>query len=409
MSLRILHVLDHSLPLQSGYAFRTLGILRSQRKFGWRTYQITSPKHPWTGALLERHDGWDFLRTPPIPSSVEQVPFLSESMIMRNLAVRIAEVVRKVRPDILHAHSPVLNALPTLWVGRRLGIPVVYEVRALWEDAAVSHVAGQPGGVRYALTRAFETFALKQADAVTVICEGLKREIVARRIPAAKVTVVPNAVDLDTFSGARAPDIALVRQYDLTGKIVIGFFGSFYRYEGLHVLLSSLPDLVSVEPRIVVLLVGGGPEEASLKRLAAELGVADKVRFAGQVPHSLISRYYDLVELLIFPRISVRVTELVTPLKPLEAMAQQRIVLASGVGGHRELIRDNETGYLFAPDDPGGLVSKVLEVLHRRDDWPEIGANGRHFVENERPWIRSVVRYKEVYGRLLTSLNTSSI
>ncbi len=401
MSLRILHILDHSLPLQSGYTFRTVGILRFQRALGWQTYHITSPKHQGALAPAEHHDGFDFFRTPPVTSAAGRVPFLSEAILMRNLKRRLAEVVEEIRPDILHAHSPVLNALPALSVGRRYGIPVVYEVRALWEDAALSHVAGRTMGARYLLTRAVETYALKQADAVTVICEGLRREVVSRGLPQDKVTVIPNAVDPDSFAGAKSPNSDLIHRHRLEGKIIVGFFGSFYRYEGLHVLLSALPDLARAEPRVVVVLVGGGPEEETLRQVAAGADIAEHVRFVGRVPHAEMPAYYDLADILIFPRISQRITELVTPLKPLEAMAQEKIVLASDIGGHRELIRDCETGYLFPPDSPSALASKLLEVLERRAEWPKIRENGRRFVQNERSWAISVDRYKSVYGRLL--------
>ena len=121
---------------------------------------------------------------------------------MRATTRRLAEVSAEIRPDVLHAHSPVLNAVPALTVGRRLGIPVVYEVRAFWEDAGVSHGTYTEWGLRYRMTRALETFALRRANAVTTICEGLKRDILGRGIPPAKVTVIPNAVDVSAFSAA---------------------------------------------------------------------------------------------------------------------------------------------------------------------------------------------------------------
>ena len=138
-----------------------------------------------------------------------------------------------------------------------------------------------------------------------------------------------------------------------------------------------------------------------MRALARELDLGDSVVFAGRVPHEEMQRYYDLVDLLVFPRISMRLTELVTPLKPLEAMAQERIVVASSVGGHRELIRDRETGYLFPPDDPQRLAEGVLAALADRDSWPRIRARAIEFIDTERSWAHSVARYAEVYGRIL--------
>ena len=399
--MRILHILDHSLPLQSGYVYRTLGILNQQRALGWDPVVLTSGKHYAPGPARERIGDWEFLRTPMPSGPGARLPWLRDLKIVGDLGRRIDEIVNEVRPDILHAHSPVLNALPAIRSGRRHHIPVVYEVRAFWEDGAASHGTHAEGGPRYRATRLVETRALRRADAVTTICEGLRREIVARGIAEEKVTVIPNAVDCDAFRGAGRADPALAARLGLAGGIVLAFLGSFYSYEGLDLLLRALPLMRREEPDIAVLLVGGGPEEERLQALAHDLGLGPAVVFAGRVPHREIGRYYDLADMLVFPRVSRRLTELVTPLKPLEAMAQERVVAASDVGGHRELIRDRETGYLFPPDDPGRLAEGVLAALRDRASWPRIRANAVRYVDAERSWRHSVERYREVYARVL--------
>jgi len=225
--------------------------------------------------------------------------------------------------------------------------------------------------------------------------------MVARGVPSEKITVIPNAVDRGTFSGPVDPDRALAVSLGLDGKTVLAFFGSFYSYEGLSLLLRAVPELQRRQPDIAVLLVGGGPEEDRLRATARELGLGNAVLFVGRVPQGEIRRYYDLADLFVFPRISTRLTELVTPLKPLEAMAQERIVVASSVGGHRELIRDRETGYLFQPDDPRSLAEGVLSALADRHSWPRIRARAVELIETERSWPCSVARYREVYHRIL--------
>ena len=398
--MRILHILDHSIPLHSGYTFRTLAILKQQRAFGWETFHLTGPKQGATAANEEQVDGWQFIRTQPPGGILDGIPGLAEIEMMGEITYRIEQVVKRIRPHILHAHSPVLNAIPALRVGRRLGIPVVYEVRAFWEDAAVDHGTSSEGGLRYRMTRGLESWALRRVDAITTICEGLRADIVTRRIPAAKVTVIPNAVDIEDFSVGGAPDPELKQRLGLDGGVVLGFIGSFYAYEGLAVLLRAMPLLIAQNPAVRALLVGGGPQDAQLKALAVQLGIADKVVFTGRVPHQDVPRYYDLIDVLIYPRLSMRLTELVTPLKPLEAMAQGRLVAASNVGGHRELIRDGETGVLFAPGDPSALSVAVTKLLKSPQRWPQIKASARRFVESERTWPLSVARYAEVYARI---------
>jgi PEP-CTERM/exosortase A-associated glycosyltransferase len=399
MSLRILHVLDHSIPLQSGYTFRTASILEHQHRLGWQTFHVTSPKHVAPGGPEEDVDGLHFYRTPK--AAEVSFPGMSELALVRATGRRIVEVARKVKPDILHAHSPVLNAMAAFRAGQELGIPVVYEVRAFWEDAAVDHGTTVEGSLRYRLTRWLETRAMRRARHVFTICEGLRQDIVERGIDAGKVTVIPNAVDVEGFEPGGQPDEVLKARLGLSGNTVVGFIGSFYAYEGLDLLLRALPQLLASRPEVRVLLVGGGPQEQALKQLAAELGITGQVVFTGRVPHGEVSHYYNLVDVLAYPRHSKRVTELVTPLKPLEAMAQGRLFVASDVGGHRELVRHGETGFLFKAGDPRALADSVLQMLAERERWPRLREQGRRFVETERNWHNSVARYPAAYQAVL--------
>lgn len=399
--MKILHVLDHSLPLHSGYTFRTAAILREQRARGWETIHLTTPRHGSTADATEHADGWEFQRTRRRHGARGRLPvvgtYLDEIASTRD---RLRGLVRSHRPDVLHAHSPVLNVLPALAVGRSEGVPVVYEVRAFWEDAAVDHGSTREGSLRYRATRALETYALRRANGVAVICEGLRRDVEARGIPRERITVIPNAVDADEFAYDAAPDASLRTQLGLDGRTVLGFLGSFYAYEGLDLLLDALRRLRSDQPEVRVLLVGGGPEEARLKAQAAALGVTDAVVFTGRVPHGEIARYYSLVDLLVYPRHPMRLTELVTPLKPLEAMAMGRIVVASDVGGHRELIADGQTGHLFPAGDADALAGRLRSVLAQRGEWHAMRECARRYVEDQRSWKRSVAGYEALYERV---------
>ena len=399
--IRVLHILDHSIPLHSGYTFRTAALLREQRALGWETFHLTSPKQGETSASVEEVDGLRFYRTPVATGALSRVPLGKELALMKQLETRLEEVAREVRPDIIHAHSPVLNAFPAIKMARKLGIPVVYEIRAFWEDAAVDHGTTNEGSLRYRATRKLETRAIKQVDHVFTICEGLRADIVARGIPASKVTVIPNAVDIASFDLASPPDPELQQKWGLTGKTVLGFIGSFYAYEGLDLLLEALPAIIEQKPDIRVLLVGGGPQEANLRQQAEKLNLKEVVVFTGRVPHQDVNRYYDLINVLAYPRHPMRLTELVTPLKPLEAMAQGQLFVASDVGGHKELVEHNKTGILFKAGDRKALAQAIVELLDNQQHWSELKANGRQFVENVRNWRNSVANYRKPYSLLL--------
>ncbi len=401
--MKILHILDHSIPLHSGYTFRTRAILEQQRKLGWETAHVTSTKHVAESPEEETVDGLRFYRTRSTGGIIERIPVLNQFGVVTSLAGRLDQIIVREQPDILHAHSPSLNGLAALKAGKKHHIPVVYECRAFWEDAAVDHGTSREWGIRYRITRALESHVFRQADAVTTICEGLRQEIIGRGIPADKVTIIPNAVDIENFQFNPARDSELEARLGLDGKSVLGFIGSFYAYEGLALLIQALPEIMEQVPDTRLLLVGGGPQESLLEEMVGQLNLQDKVLFTGRVPHSEVSRYYSLVDIFVYPRLHMRLTDLVTPLKPLEAMAQGKLVLASDVGGHQELIRDGVNGCLFSSGSRESLAKRAVEMINDRSHWQELKNRGRRYVEEERNWHVSVSKYQEVYGRLTGS------
>lgn len=402
--MRVLHVLDHSLPLQSGYSFRTRAILKAQIADGYAVAAVTGLRQGGDGgAAVAVVDGLTFYRTP----GVRRSGLIGEAFGLWAFARAIDLAVERFRPDILHAHSPVIGALAALAVARRRRLPLVYEIRAFWEDAAVGNGTARKGSLRYRTTRAVESWTVGRADGVAVICEGLRRDLVARRVDPAKIMVSPNGVDLTLFGSTSPRDAALGAELGLDGADVVGFIGSFYDYEGLDDLIASMPALVAERPKARLLLVGGGPMEAALRAQAAASPVAGAIRFVGRVPHDEVERYYGLVDILAYPRKAMRLTELVTPLKPLEAMAQRRLVAASDVGGHRELIRDGDTGTLFRPDDPAALAEALAGLFIDRSGWEARRTRARAFVEEHRNWSSNIRRYWPLYQRLCRVRSTS--
>jgi glycogen synthase len=391
--MRILHILDHSPPVQSGYVYRTLAILREQVAAGWQVLSLTTPKQPNASGSWEVVEGWEFIRTPGPRTSQWLPQVAAEYAMVRATIGRAEEIAREWRPDVLHAHSPVPNAWAALSVGRRLGVPVVYEIRALWEDAAASHGTMLAGGVRYAVARHLDTRAARRADAVVTICRGLYDDLRRRGVEQENMFIVPNAADV----GSLLPDTPTSRGKNPRARPVIGFIGSFYSYEGLDCLIEAARELVRLRPEVRFLLVGGGPEKARLRELCRAGGLDDRVSFAGWVPHDRIDDWYRQIDILVYPRKRNRLTELVTPLKPLEAMAKGKVVVASDVGGHRELIEEEQNGFLFRSGDVTDLIRRLLGLLDARPMWPEIGARARRFVEEQRSWKAAAATYAEVY------------
>lgn len=408
--LKILHILDHGLPLYSGYAFRSHHILQAQRRRGWQPVALTSSRHAAAVKSQENErehiQGVTYYRS--TSSASGPMPLAAACRQMVALARRIRQVAEHERPDLLHAHSPVLNALPALLLGRRLRIPVVYEIRAFWEDAAVDHGTYRQGSWKYRLVRSVESWVCRRAMHVAVICEGLKDDLLARGLPAEDITVVANGIAVDEFC-VRTPDARRREAWGLAGKTVIGFIGSFYHYEGLDLLVEAFTSLKRTEPNIALLLVGEGPMTAALKARIKQRCLDGSVLLPGKIPHHHIADVYALMDILAYPRYSVRLTELVTPLKPLEAMAAGKALVASDVGGHRELIRHGETGLLFPAGSMTGLAAAVQSLLDQPYLRQTLEQQGPVWVRQHRSWDKTTAAYSYIYSRALARCSTHPI
>jgi PEP-CTERM/exosortase A-associated glycosyltransferase len=406
----ILHVLDHSLPLHSGYTFRTRAIMTAQKAAGWDVFGITGVRQYQNGETrngnAQIEDGLTFYRT---EAKVESPSPLRELHEVSALCDAIIAQHQKTPFDLLHAHSPALNGLAAVRAGARLGLPVVYEIRAFWEDAAVGNGSGSEGSVKYRLTRALENHVIRRADAIAVICEGLRTDLITRGVNRNKIIVSPNGVDMQMFGKALPYDAALAAELGLTGKDIIGYIGSFYDYEGLDDLVSAMPFLSGEGRDAHLLMVGGGPMAGALQAQVDQSPCRDRIHFVGRVPHDQVDRYYSLIDILAYPRKKMRLTDLVTPLKPLEAMAQMRLVAASAVGGHQELIRDGDTGTLFPADDPSGIAAALDGLFAKRADWDAMRNRARKFVASERDWQQNIYRYDPVYHLLLSRSDNEKV
>jgi PEP-CTERM/exosortase A-associated glycosyltransferase len=399
--MKILHILDHSVPLHSGYTFRSRNIFAAQRNMGLDPVVLTSPKHEQSLGKpcpdMEMIDGMTYYRTGPV--SPVSLPMVSEFDLMYRLYKRIIQVAAQEKPDLIHAHSPILNGIPAIRAARRLNIPIVYEIRAFWEDAAVDHGTYAENSWKYNLTQFLETQVCKRVDHICILCNGLKNDLICRGIPRDKMTPVFNGINPEELMPT-IPDPEFLKAWKLEGKKVIGFIGSFYRYEGLDLLVQAFAALTAKEPDIVLLLVGGGEMKPELISAVQTLGLENRVVMPGRIPHERISGVYALIDILAYPRYSMRLTELVTPLKPLEAMAMGKVLVASDVGGHKELIQDGKTGLLFKAGDAKDLAEKIQLILKDKEFEAELQKTGHSWVKQFHTWKATTAVYRNIYEKL---------
>ena len=395
--MRILHLLDISAPMIAGYASRSRAIVNGQRAIGLEPVVLTSVRHKnKNGAALEEIDGIRHYRTlkPVMPSRQP----LTEMYRFRQ---RILEVARMERVDLIHAHSPILTGLPAWMAARQLGLKCVYEIRALWEDAAVEKGDINEQSLRYRLTRGAESFLTRRVDAVVCICEGLRRDMSARGLPAERLHIVPNGVDVTRFLPRPSDDTTRAR-LGLQGRTVVGYIGTFFGFEGVVDLVEALARLIKQGRNdLAGLIVGAGATYDACREIAQRHGLGDRIVHPGHVPAEEVERMYSVIDVLAYPRRSLRITELVTPLKPLEAMAMEKAVIGSDVGGIRELIQDGVTGLLHRSGDVGDLAATIERLADDPDLRRTLGRQAREWVAGRRDWKQIVPRYVSVYEAVL--------
>jgi PEP-CTERM/exosortase A-associated glycosyltransferase len=389
----ILHIVQYSLPeVSSGYTFRTHAIAMEQRSRGLGPIVATSPRHP--GAGETELDGIPYLRCQP--EQPARSPWLRDLRRVRTLATRIVEIAAD-RGDIrlLHAHSPMLCGMAALRAARRLGLPIVYEARGLWEEAIAERAAGRRLHPRYLLARAFELRVCRQASAVVAISEGLRGHLISRGLPAEHVWVIPNGVDAGAFA-PRTPPPGFRRSLGLGEGPLVLYLGALRRYEGLETLLDAWPTITARVPTAHMVIVGDGEHRSRIGERAKTL--APSVVILPPVPHDAVGDFYAAADVVVYPRLSTPATEIVTPLKPLEAMAMGKAILASDVGGLRELLTDGGTARLVRAGSPAALAETCVELLSDAELRDRLGRRAREHVIAHHQWRQVGERYCDLYA-----------
>jgi len=393
--MKILHVLNHSVPHTDGYCVRSEQIVRFQAAMGLEPVVVTSPRHePIPTAAMEEIGGVRYYRS--VRASARHIPVLSDAWLAWRFARTIAEVVQAERPDLIHCHSPCRWGLAALRVARRHRLPCVYEIRGFWEDSAVDQGMMRANSLKYAISRRLETRVARRADAVVTIAQAMKSELVGRGIDEAKVFLVVNGIDPDVSRDVGGV-AELAARLGLTNGRRIGYVGSLYPWEGVDDLIQAVPRVLAEVPDTEFIIVGGGSEAQRLRELAAASSGTERIHLTGPVPRDEVAKYYALLDILVYPRKSTRTTELTTPLKPLEAMALAKPVLGSDVGGIRELLVEG-TGAMFRAGDATDLAAQCVHLIRHDGDRQQMAERGLRYVYQSRCWDRLIVQYEAVYA-----------
>ena len=408
---RVLYHAAQSLPhLSSGYAIRTHWLARALRERGWDLTVVNRLGYP--------NDRLDHIGVSEVEraAEIDGVPYrfrptgrrggmlgLSIADYQAAAAAALIEEAGELCPALIHSASNFAVGLAGAEAARRLGLPSVFEVRGLWHMSRAADQPAYQGSDHYRLLEGLEAQAARMADHVFVITEAVADILAARGVERGKMSILPNAVDLAAF--ARRPrDRDLAARWGLGDKLVVGYVGTFKDYEGLDLLLAAMALLRGeLGDRARLLLVGDGPAEGELHRLVRRLGLGDLVVFTGRVPHGDIPAYQALIDVMVFPRRGAAVCEVVSPIKPFEAMASGVPILASDVAALAEIVEDEVTGLLHRKDDVDSLAGQLLRLLEEPDLRSFLAGRAEAWVRANRSWSAVAAQVSEVYQSLIGS------
>ncbi len=418
----VLHLLKESRPhRQTGFTMRSHDNLLAMRAAGWDPVVATALGFPRWSAAEPNAQGRTQGETAILP--VEEVDGIRHHRLdlgagypadgpmdtyLEDYAWRAAAAARAERPAIIHASSGSRgyeSALVGLALGEHFGLPVVYEVRSLFDGPA-------PGGEgvasdatstreRYRRRDATEVRCMLAADAVVTLAETMKADIVARGVPPEKVSIVPNGVDPDAFA-PRADDPALRARYGLGDRFVIGYVSNLdHPREGQETLIEATALLATAGRHVACLIVGEGRRRVELESIAAASGAGDRVVFTGAVPHEEVPAMYALLDAFVVPRRDERAARLVTPLKPFEAMAMGRPLIVADLPALTEVAPDGVRSLAYPSGDAPALAAAVERLMDDPDLAARLGAAGRTWVTRERTWAANGPRWSAIYEAVL--------
>lgn len=404
---KVFYLLHNSLPYNSaGYATRTHGLLSGLNRAGWDVDGVTRLGYPYDmpgNAELpdvparDEVDGVDYLRLLAGREIEKKNPLY---FYVERYRTALQELAKRERPAIIHAASNHWNGLTAVAAANELGVPSIYEVRGLWEVTRGSRNPEWTKSNMFHYIARMEADAARGATKVFTITNALREEMIARGVDGDKITVLPNGVDSSRFTPI-GRDEALAHQLGVHDKTVIGYIGSILDYEGLELLIDAAAELAAVRSDFHVLFVGDGAELERFQDRVRNDGLASVVTFTGRVPHEQVERYYSLVDIAPFPRLPLPVCEMVSPLKPFEAMAMGKAVIASDVAALAEFVTPGVNGLLHTKGDARSLQAELARLLDDPDLRRRTGAQAREWVVANRDWTQISRTVAEAYEELL--------
>jgi glycosyltransferase involved in cell wall biosynthesis len=399
---RIMYNASQCLPhTSSGYAIRTHGLVKAIRKLGYDAIVHARHGYPldrgdFKGVFGDEEETVDSIqyvfnvsnrgnRIPEINYS-EVFSFSAFSKYQENYMKTLISQAEKMKPEIMHAASNFVVGMATINAAEALGIPSIYEIRGFWHITQASKRKGYEDSDHYRLSESMEIEVAKRADHVFAITSAIADILVENGVKEDKISILPNAVDIDKFT-IQKRDSDIEDEFNLNGKVVLGYVGSFVEYEGLDLLLQAVALIrEDMNDELRVILVGDGPIFDDLREMSRFLGINDIVTFTGRVEHGEVQRYYSVIDITAFPRKGARICELVSPLKPFEAMAMGKAVIASDVLALSEIVTDGETGLLHRKDDVNSLADCLEKLISDTGLRERLAANGREWVKENRTW-----------------------
>lgn len=312
--------------------------------------------------------------------------------------LKLLRVVKEEKPDVLHAHAMFFCGIPTVLIGKWKKIPVIYEFRSLWMFQKKETAKTKLNLLVEKFLVSLETWTLKRADAAVFLNEDLETYFIDRGASFKNSYVINNAVNLDYISRIAVHD----KQIKNRDELVFGYIGTLAVYEGIELLVATFQELYREGIHNKLLIYGKGISKESVINQIRKHPEIETIHYMGSVAPNEIPDVFSGIDVIVNPRLDNEVTQSVTPLKPLEAMAYRKLFIGSDVGGIAALVKPGFNGFLFRAEDKAELKATIRQVLHLSNtDKSELLKRARNFVEEEKSWKKNAGVYRDLYSPLI--------
>lgn len=372
-----------------GYTVRTHYLLKNTNSDNHDVVGVTRYGYPF-----DKENGYykEVPKEETIIDSVKYIKLLNQtdnfnsSNIIDYLKKYIVAVIKlaiQTNAKVIHATTNYWNGLAAVYAAQYLGIKSIYELRGLWNEGIIANRPEVKNSDMLTMITTQEKKILDNVDKIITINQPIKQKLIDYGYDEKRIKVIYNAVDSELFTFNTANRDYLRKEHKIAkDEIVIGYIGTISNYEGIEYILYCLKKLDKVK----LVLIGDGQYKNNILDLIKQLNLDNKVIYHNKMNHQDVIKYYNMFDIVVYPRKKCDLCMSTSSYKVFEAMSMGLPVIVSRLDAWNEIINENVNGLYCEPDNVDDLLQKIMLLTEDEELRKTLGNNAREWIVNNRDW-----------------------